>query len=181
MSPSNCAHWHNKVRHGSETDLLSSRNKALSPCQEYVDYLGIVTWVRPHPNVFRAQPKQIISDIFSVDGAFEKLKYLGNIAFILIPGLWDASNADWIPHVVEDFVDSVEKLFVLWQKFQCLIPDQTFVDVRFGSKADITFNPAPQPPRLPMRTIARLSGQLRRHDLYAECRRQISNARLFPA
>jgi hypothetical protein len=38
---------------------------------------------------------------------------------------------------VEDFIDSAEKLFVLWRKFQCLIPDQAFVDVRCGSRADI--------------------------------------------
>ena len=82
--------------------------------------------------MFRAQPKQIIGDILSVGRALEKLKHMGDIAFILVPGLGDASYADRIPYVVEDFIDSAEKLFVLWQRFQCLIPDQAFVDVRCG-------------------------------------------------
>ncbi|KLD62178.1 hypothetical protein Y882_17195 [Dyella japonica DSM 16301] len=96
------------VRYGSVADLLGSCAKALAPCQKYVNHLGIVTWVRPHPNVFRAQPEQVIGDVPSIDGGLEKLEYMGHIAFIFVPGLWDASNANGIPHVVKDFVDSSE-------------------------------------------------------------------------
>jgi hypothetical protein len=104
--------------------MFWSRPEAIPPSQEYVSYLSIVTWVGAHSYVLRAQPKQIIGDILSVGRAFEKSTYLGNVPFIFVPGFRDPSYADRIPHIMEDFVDSAEKLFVMWQKVQCLIPDK---------------------------------------------------------
>ncbi len=122
---------------GRRRTYLRLRKKVFAPSQECANYLGVFTRVRPHSHVLRAQPKQVVGNILSVSSAFEKLKYLRDVAFILVPGLWDASNADWIPHVVKDFVDSAKKLFVLWQQIQCLVPDQAFGEARFGSEADI--------------------------------------------
>lgn len=101
---------------------VCSRTKAIAPRQEHISYLGIVTWASAHSYALRAQPKQIVGDILSVHRALEKSKYLGNVAFIFVPGFRDPGYAERIPHVVEDFIDSAEKLFVIRQKIQCLAP-----------------------------------------------------------
>jgi len=84
--------------------------------------------------MLRAYPIEIVGDIFAVHGPFEQLKHLWNITFVLVPSLRDASNSDGIPPVVKHFIDPTEKLFVLWRKIHCVIPDQLLTMSAMGRK-----------------------------------------------